>query len=129
MQEVRESEKVHEGRYIYSGRHVFEIVDSIPKGYEVWSIGKNMVDGYLPLCRLKKDQPYEGACSIEENTLKAIKCEEAQIVLAAFGYGPNSIKTMEQYVKRYGKSKTPYVMRRVQRMKAALEIMYTLKWE
>ena len=129
MQKTRTAGGVTKGRYTYSGRHVFEIVDSIPKGYEIWSIGKNMVDGYLPLCRLKQEQPYEGARQVEEDTLKAIKCEKAQTVFLAFGYGPNSIKSMERYVKRYEKSKTPYVMRRVQRMKDALEIMYTLKWE
>lgn len=111
------------------GRHVFELTDRVPAGYEVWSIGKNMVDGFLPLCRLKAVQPFEGGRAVEVNTLKAIRLEGAQTVLAAFGFGPHDIPSMEKYIKRYSKSKTAYVMRRVDRMKKALEIMKTLKWE
>ena len=111
--------------------HVFEIVDRVPLGYIIWNIGENMLDGYLPLCRLKRpsEQPFEGGRSIETDTLKAIKIDGAQTILAAIGYGPDTIETMEQYVKRYSTSKTPYVMRRVKRMKAALEIMRTIKWD
>lgn len=111
------------------GRHVFELTDRVPAGYEVWSIGKNMVDGFLPLCRLKAVQPFEGGRAVEVNTLKAIRLEGAQTVLAAFGFGPHDIPSMKKYIKRYSKSKTAYVMRRVDRMKKALEIMKTLKWE
>lgn len=111
------------------GKHTFELVDRVPSGYEIWSIGKNMVDGYLPLCRMKADQPFAGGRAIEQDTLKAIRLDGAQTVLQAFGYGPHDIKSMERYVKRYGESKTAYVMRRVERMKAALEIMRSLKWE
>lgn len=116
---------------ITNGRHTFEIVDRVPNGYMVWNIGKNMIDGYLPLCRLKRasEQPFEGGCAIETDTLKAIKLDGAQIVLAAFGFGPYDIPSMEKYVKRYSNSKTLYVKRRVERMKAALEIMYTIVWE
>ena len=32
--------------------HTFEQVDHIPQGYTIWNIGKNMIGGYLPLCRL-----------------------------------------------------------------------------
>lgn len=118
-------------QFITDGRHTFEIVDSVPAGYEIWGIGKNMIDGYLPLCRLKRpsEQPFEGGRSIELDTLKAIKVEGAQTILAAIGVGPNDIPSMEKYVKRYSSSKTPYVMRRVERMKAALKIMRTIKWD
>ena len=30
----------------------FEVVDFVPAGYEIWNIGHNMIDGYLPLCRM-----------------------------------------------------------------------------
>lgn len=116
---------------ICDGKHTFELVDSVPRGYMIWSIGKNMIDGYLPLCRLKRpsEQPFEGGRAIEPDTLKAIKVDGAQTILAAVGYGPDDIPSMERYVKRYGKSEKPVTRRRVERMKAALEIMYTLKWE
>lgn len=38
--------------------HTFELVDHVPLGYSIWNIGKNMADGYLPLCRLAAVQPY-----------------------------------------------------------------------
>lgn len=29
---------------ISNNRHTFEIVDSVPPGYQIWNIGKNMID-------------------------------------------------------------------------------------
>ena len=58
---------------ITDGEHEFEVVDHIPLGYIVWNIGSHMIDGYLPLCRLKARQPFPGGCEIEVDTLKAIK--------------------------------------------------------
>ena len=110
------------------GKDVFEIVDHVPVGYEIWNIGRNMVDGYLPLCRPAARQPFEGACAIDTESLKAIKCDGAQIILAAIGGGQNTIPKMERYIKRYGESVKPVTARRVQRMKAALEVMRTLEW-
>lgn len=113
---------------ITSGKHTFEIVDHIPGGYQIWNIGKNMVDGYLPLCRLKAIQPFEGCTEIEPDTLKAIRTDGAQTILAAIGGGQNTIPEMERYIKRYSRSKNHCTMRRVERMKAALVYMYQLKW-
>lgn len=113
---------------IKSGKRVFEVVDKVPAGYMIFHIGSHMIDGYLPLCQLKppEEQPFEGGRSIRTDTLKAIKLEGAQIVLAAMG---DTKKDMERYVKRYCKSKTPYVVRRVERAKAALEAMKEIEWE
>ena len=117
--------RAYEEGYAY----LFEIVDYIPAGYEIWNIGKNMADGYLPICRLKNPQPYEGCMEIDRETLKAIKLDGAQTVLTAIYFGPKRPKDFERYIKRYEKSKTPYVARRVERSKAALEIMRTIRWE
>ena len=116
---------------ITSGKDTFEIVDHIPAGFQIWNIGKNMVEGYLPLCRLKRpaEQPFEGCMEIERDTLKAIKTDGAQTILTAIGCGPNDIPSMERYIKKYSGSKTPYVMSRVERMKAALVYMYQIKWD
>lgn len=114
---------------IQAGQHIFEIVDYVPSGYEVWGIGKNMPDGYLPLCRLKPEQPFKGARQIEPDTLKAIKLENAQTVLSAIYFGPKTPREFERYIKRYSKSKSAYVIRRVERARAALEIMRTIRWE
>lgn len=114
---------------ITSGEHTFTIVQSIPKNYMIWNIGKNMVDGYLPLCTLAKRQPFEGAQCIDVESLKAIKIDEAQIILAAIGGGQNTIGLMEKYIKRYKNAKCgTYEYAQVQRMTEALPIMKKIKW-
>lgn len=111
--------------------HTYEIVDSVPLGYSIWNIGKNMLDGYLPLCqpdykkRARGDAPY----AINADTLKAIPLEGAQVILAAIGGGENTIEEMEKYVMTH-KSAEPgsWEHLQVQRMKKALPIMRTIKW-
>ena len=103
--------------------HTFELVDHVPFGY---LIGENMADGYLPLCRLAAVQPFPGGRNIEVDTLKAIKIDEAQVILDAVGYGPNTLKEMEQYIER-NKNKH-HRQYEVEKMKAALPYMRKLKW-
>lgn len=110
--------------------HTFELVESVPPGYQIWNIGKNMADGYLPLCRLCAVQPFRGGRNIEVDTLKAIKCDGAQIILAAVGYGPNTPAQMEKYIKKHGDAKQGgrhHVA--VERMKKALPLMRQIKWQ
>lgn len=112
---------------IGSKADTFEIVDHIPRGYSIWNIGKNMADGYLPLCRLRAVQPFPGGRSIETESLKAIKCEGAQVILSAVGYGPERPEEMERYIKlNEGKRYRKY---QVERMKAALPYIRELKWD
>ncbi len=107
--------------------HTFELVDFVPCGYLVWNIGENMADGYLPLCRLRGDQPFEGGRSIEVRSLKAIRCEGAQVILRAAGYGPETPKQMERFIQEHeGQEKHRTA---VERMKAALPYMRQLRWE
>lgn len=106
---------------ITSGDHEFELVESVPYGYMVWNIGKNMVDGYLPLCRLSAVQPFPGGRSIEVETLKAIKTEGAQTILAAMGIGPSTVKEMEAYIAKHPDEWG------VDRMKKALPLMKQIK--
>jgi hypothetical protein len=106
---------------ITSGDWEFEIVDHVPPGYIIWNIGKNMIDGYLPLCRLAAVQPFPGGRSIETHTLKAIKTEHAQTILAAIGIGPGTVKEMEDYIKKHPNKWG------VDRMKAALPHMRDIK--
>lgn len=114
---------------VTSGNYVFEVVESVPVGYQIWNIGKNMIDGYLPLCKLKECQSFEGGRSIEVDTLKAIKIDGAQTILAAIGGGQDTIKSMERYIKRYSNSNKRYTQMKVQRMEKALEVMYQIKWD
>ncbi len=107
---------------IKCGDHSFEVIDYIPWGYRIWSIGKNMVDGYLPLCRLKFIQPFEGCMKIETDTLKAVRCDGAQVILAAVGHGYNTIPKMEEYLKA---PKDEYLTNII---KKALPYMKKLQW-
>lgn len=114
---------------IISGEYTFEIVENIPRNYFIWNIGKNMIDGYLPLCRLAGRQPFEGGRCIDVESLRAIKIDEAQIILAAIGGGQCTIESMEKYIKCYKNAKCgTYSYAQVQRMKKALPIMKKIKW-
>lgn len=115
---------------ITSGNHTFEIVDFVPPGYQIWNIGKNMIDGYLPLCKLKTVQPFEGGKAIEPDTLKAIKIDGAGIILDAICGGQDTIESMEKYIRRYRNAKPgTYLYRQVLKMKKALPIMKQIKWK
>lgn len=106
---------------------VFEVVDEVPPGYVIWNIGANMIPGYLPLCRLKQNQPFPGARHIETDTLKAIRAEGAQDILAATIYGPESPEEMERYIRRYEGSENPSVKRRIECYKKAIPALRSIK--
>lgn len=52
---------------------VFDNSTDIPKGYQVWNIGNHMPKGYIPYCRLKTIQLFDGGRDIETDTLLALK--------------------------------------------------------
>jgi hypothetical protein len=110
--------------YITSGEHTFEIIDYAPTGYEIWNIGKNMIDGYLPIAQVGGENGY----TVNQKTLKAIKIEGAQTILAGFGWGPKTIKEMETYIKKYKNSKTSVTQYKVKRIQDALEVMRLIEW-
>lgn len=104
---------------ITSGNNTFEIVDEFPLGYRIWNIGKNMPDGYLPLCR-----PIPGTYNVEPDTLKALKLESAQVILAAIGHGCNTIAKMERFVQKHQDADPgSWEYRQVQRIQKALPEM------
>ena len=116
--------------------HIYEIVDAIPAGYMIWNIGKNIIDGYLPLCRPARQQPFPGGRSIDVDALKAIKIDGAQDILAAAGKGEDTLEEMERYVKRYNNAKGGWTRTKVERYKKAIPIMKQIrgienlkKWE
>lgn len=109
---------------IISGKHTFEVINHIPAGYEIWNIGKNMIDGYLPIVQVGKD-----GHSVNTQTMKAIKIDGAQTILAAVGRGQKTIKEMETYIKRYSNAKGIATQRHVERLKKALEVMYLINWK
>ena len=101
--------------------HVFEIVDEVPLGYLIWNIGKNMPDGYLPLCRIKDGREFD----IEPETLEAIRHPEAQTILAGAGCA-GTLKEMEAFVKKYKNDKRESYW--VKRIEEALPYARQLKW-
>lgn len=106
--------------------HTFELVDHVPLGYSIWNIGANMADGYLPLCRLAAVQPFPGGRNIEPDTLKAIKCEGAQVILSAIGWGPETADQMDRYIKKH--ENNPRRQLEVNRMKKALPYLKKIKF-
>lgn len=83
----------------------FQIVDKVPLGYQIWNIGRNMLDGYLPFCRLASRQPFDGAREVEIETLKAIPAPYAQEILAAAGSAGNTQKELEEHLCRHRNAK------------------------
>ena len=110
--------------------HIFELVDAVPLGYIIWNIGENMADGYLPLCRLCAIQPFPGGRSIEPDTLKAVKCDGAQIILEATSCsGANTAEKMEKYIQKYRNAKPgTWEHTNVKRIKEALPYVRQIKW-
>ena len=95
--------------------NTYEIVNSIPAGYDVWFIGDYAPKGYIPLC----EPITPGSFSINPNTLKAIKTEHAKEIMDASAYC--KISEMEQYVKRYANARPGTdAHRAVQKIKRAL---------
>lgn len=110
---------------ITAGQNTFTVVDEVPLGYEIWNIGKHMVDGYLPFCRVL---PGDGR-RVEVDTLKAIKIEGAQKILAAIGDGHNTIAKMEQYIEKNKNAKPgTWEHHRMQQIQEALPVMRQLRW-
>lgn len=129
MRHYSEHDTDLENRTITHHGNTFELVDSVLPGYHIWNIGKNMIDGYLPLCRLALFQPIPGGRKIEVETLKAIKCDGAQTILVAIGYGPETPEQMEKYIERYSKEGPSGLHAlEVERMKKALPFMREIKW-
>lgn len=59
--------------YMFHDECKYELVEEFPEGYLVWNIGTELAPiDYIPLCKLRKDQPCEGGRTIEADTLKAL---------------------------------------------------------
>lgn len=107
----------------------YEIVSAVPLGYMVWNIGHPVAGEYLPLCRMSKYQPFPGGRSIDVDSLKAIRCDGAQTILDAVGYGPGTLDEMECFIEKHKMARPGTLRHReVERMKAALPFMRSLQW-
>lgn len=72
-------------------------------------------------------QPFPGGRNIDPDTLKAIKIDGAEDILAAVGRGQDTLPEMEQYVRRYKNSKTDWVQHRVALYRKAIPVMRKIK--
>jgi hypothetical protein len=81
--------------------HIFEIVEKIPAGFQVWAIGENMgTDEYIPLCEDLHPED-KSNFDINRETLKAIKLstDEVLALRKAAGWGINSKETAEKALR------------------------------
>ena len=85
----------------------YEVVTEPPLGYIIWNIGDNAPEGYLPFCRLKFMQPFEGGREIESDTLKAMKCD-----------GAETSAEMKEFIKKH--ERNPRRSWECERMRAAI---------
>lgn len=109
--------------------NTFQLVDEFPLGYMVWNIGKHMAPGYLPLCRMKYIQPFDGARQIEPDTLKAIKVDGAEHIMKAVSWaGPLSVAQMERYIEKYRDSKDECIQYQIELFQKAIPVMKKIKW-
>ena len=76
----------------------FQVVDTIPAGYEVWNIGNHMPAGYIPVCQLSPRRPFDGLYDVDTRTLKAVKTPDAEHILRAAARGFKTIYAMESYI-------------------------------
>jgi len=81
---------------IKDSKHSFEVVEKIPQGYEIWNIGDNMIDGYIPLA--EEVEKYK----INPNTLKAIKLDPNELTLLrkSANYGVVDLKSAKRAINR-----------------------------
>lgn len=116
---------------IYS-THTYEIIDSVPDGFRIWSIPLNGLDGYAPLCESFHPEDKK-CCSINPHTLKAIKCDNAQALVKAAGIGASTLKKCRQMIARLERKQqrgkgTQWDEIRLQRLYTALPVFESLKW-
>lgn len=99
----------------YGTIYIFEIVDKIPAGFEIWNIGG--LGEYIPLC--ESGNP----ASVNIGTLKAIKlnAKEVKILNSAAGEGDKTAKKARSTLKRV--AKTTAMRRRQEKARKALPIL------
>lgn len=104
--------------------HVYEVVEEVPLGHLIWNIGHCAPEGYLPLCRPARVQRWPGARGIDVETLKAIKCEGAQDILAAVGHACcGTLPEMEAYVEKHKNTKKSWEKEGVKLCRKAIPYM------
>ena len=113
-EEVKGNYLVHKS---FGKTYVFEIVDKIPVGYQVWSI--SMEEGYVALAEVEEHQ-------VNVNTLKAVKIEHSDLIRRTSHICECTVKGMERYINRNSNSTKEYTRHKVEIVKKALEALKTI---
>lgn len=98
----------------YGTTYIFEVVEKIPAGFEVWNIGEIGGGEYIPICE---------AANVKSETLKAIKLnkEEVAILAKAAAAGIKTVSSAKRTLSRT--AKTAYARENQRRAGKALPIL------
>lgn len=114
-------EEIKNGRILvdngYGTTYIFEVVEKMPAGFEIWNIPEIANGEYIPICQSSKDY------SVNTKTLKAIKLnkEEVEILHKAASEGDKTVEKIRRTLKRVAKTET--MCRRQEKARKALPIL------
>ena len=92
----------YQGKPLPGEPRKYRLVDKVPYGYFIWNIGYNMPDGYLPLCRWAREQPYDFSRNVDVDTLCAIRCERSRVISDNLGrICAATLPEMVEYVQKH----------------------------
>lgn len=108
----------------YGTTYIFEVVEKIPAGFEIWNIKPIQAYGktYIPICQAIR--PDDKNCfEVNTNSLKAIEVpeNEASILSKSASAGIKTMKKAEKTLSRNAKS--AYMKENQRRAAAALPIL------
>lgn len=107
----------HEGKEVE-----LQVRESIMKGYKIWPIGNNGIDGYIPVAKFDNNH------HMITGTLYMIKCEGAKEIMLAKGFISNfTPKGIRSYLKRWGEKKANTL--KVVRLQRALPYLENIKFD
>lgn len=90
--------------YIMLKGHCLGVVDRVPCGYIIVPLDEGalmdgmMKEGCILIGKPLDHQTLTWNISIDRRTLKALKCDGADVLLDALGYGMTTIDIMEKYI-------------------------------
>lgn len=87
----------------YGTTYVFEVVDKIPSGYQVWNVPREGLEGYLPVCQVRP-----GTHDVIRETLKAVRMPEDEVLTlswASMRYGASTLAKAEKILGRPWRSR------------------------
>lgn len=87
--------------YLICDSYVFQVVHYLPR-MEVWNIRDDMIEGYIPFCRLSSDQRFPGGRQVDTNYLLAVKTPYAREIMHAVSLtGEHQIESLVRFLEDY----------------------------